>query len=380
MKSTKSLRRVTALPALLVLVGAPVLLAGGCKKALEGALDCDASLEVKFEALSNAADALVNVSTSLKASVATACFNIATDLGEAPPADPANYTDDDVTTACNLATAALNAEFTGGADINLVIEGGHCEVNAQAQFNCEASCDVSGSCTPGSIEVQCDPGELSVVCEGSCDVGATCEGSVGAGAVECNGTCEGNCTGTCSTGEPDGSHCAGTCDGSCTGDCTLTGPTVSGSCGGTAKCTGGCTGAYSAPSCTGTLNPPACNIDAECEAGCQGQASLEASCTPPSVSIEVVAAGSANLQSTLEANLPAIWNAFELQGKVAFEAAGSVADAFGGVVSAMGTIPSCALLFVGDVVGAVTGTVSASVSLSVSVNASASVGGSASGG
>ncbi|MBI4954475.1 MAG: hypothetical protein HY908_20795 [Myxococcales bacterium] len=377
MNSTKSLRRVTALPALLVLVGAPVLLAGGCKKALSGALDCDASLEVKFEALSNAADALVNVSTSLKASVATACFNIATDLGEAPPADPANYTDDDVTTACNLATAALNAEFSGGANINLVIEGGHCEVNAQAQFNCEASCDVSGSCTPGSIEVQCDPGELSVVCEGSCDVGATCEGSVTVEA-NCEGSCEGTCNGTCN-GANSSAYCAGTCSGTCSGDCVLD-TAVQGGCGGTAKCTGGCTGNYTAPSCTGTLNPPACNIDAECEAGCQGQASLEASCTPPSVSIEVVAAGSANLQSTLEANLPAIWNAFELQGRVAIEAAGTVATTFGGVVTALGSIPACALLFVGDIAGAVTGTVSASASLSVSVSASASVGGSASGG
>ena len=378
--------RFGAVPALVAGIGLPALLASGCKGKGIDSLTCAADIEARINALVDASASLVAVSDDIKTAVGTACVNIAGDLGATglPTGAPADFTDDDLTAACDAAVAEIQAEFAAGVSIAVIIEGGGCEVNAQAQFNCEASCDVNGECTPGSIELQCDPGELTGVCEGTCSASATCEGTASVAANcegQCGGTCNGTCSGACSNGT--GANCQGKCDGTCSGTCTgecVLDANASINCGANVDCTGGCSVAYTAPSCTGELTPPACNIDAQCEAGCQGQASFEATCTPPSVSIDITGGAGATLQATLEANLPELWNAFKFQGELALQSAADVVTSFGPAVQAVLSTPACLFLNVGDLAGSVSATASASVSLNVSVSASASVGGTASGG
>jgi hypothetical protein len=375
------LHRFGAAPILMIGLGAPALFASGCDDDALGG-NCAADIAVKFEQLSAAVEGLVKVSGQIKGSVAVACANIANDLGAADVPDVgngSNVSDDDMQAACAAANASLNAELDAGVSISISVAGGKCSVNAEAQFSCEASCSVDGSCDPGTLEARCDPGELS----GSC--AAECEGSctVTSGSVECEGKCEGTCSGTCSGG-CEGTQNGGTCDGICTGSC-------SGGCEGTCEvvapgascsgsCKGGCSVAYTAPSCEAELKPPSCELDADCQAGCDGQAKFEATCTPPEVIVVISGGASANLQATLEANLPAIFNAFEVQGKLVVDAAGQVATSFGAAAQAIVTVPACALKFGADFAADISGAASASASVSVSVSASAEVGGTASGG
>ena len=108
-----------------------------------------------------------------------------------------------------------------------------CKPAAQAQFNCEASCQAEANltCDPPSLDVRCDPGELSVQCEGTCNVDAYCEGSATVGVAceaecqgectgTCSGTCKGTCEGTCMGATDEGGRCDGTCMGTCTGECS----------------------------------------------------------------------------------------------------------------------------------------------------------------
>ena len=367
--------KLAAAPVLLAGLTAPVLFSSGC-----GDDACDAQIAVRFETLQVAAEGLMNASAELKGSVGLACATIADDLGatDVPTvSDWSTASDDDIEAACGSAQASIQAELDANVTITLAIEGGKCEVNAEAQFDCEASCSVEGGCDPGTVEVRCDPGELSGECSGTCTANAYCEGSATVEA-ECSGECGGNCTGTCDGNDVDGAKCEGRCEGKCTGSCHLAAD-ANINCGGNVDCKGGCNVAYTAPSCEGTLEPPSCDIDADCQAGCEGQANFEAECTPPSVSVEITGNAHANLQATLEANLPEIFSAFELRGKLVLDAAGGVAQAFGGAVEAMISIPACVLNYGSDFAASVAGSAEASASVSVSVSASAEVGGTAGG-
>ena len=166
------LRRALVPVFFLGLVGPGFL--SGCDELTDG---CDPDLAAKFNALNDAATGLVAVSKEIKGGLAVACANIATDLGAADVpdvGDGSSVSDEDLTAACNAATASLDAEFQAGVQIIVTVDGGGCEVNAEAQFSCEASCDVEGGCSPGSIDVRCEPGKLSgecsAECSGSCSV------------------------------------------------------------------------------------------------------------------------------------------------------------------------------------------------------------------
>jgi hypothetical protein len=373
-------------PILAMGLAAP-LLAGGCNGT--DSLTCDNSLVAKVTALSDAADALVTASGELKAEVAVACANIANDMGQAgvPAVNGANTSDDDLQTACELASASITAAINAGASFSLQITGGECTVNASAALDCEASCQVDASCDPGSIDVRCEPGKLSGGCSGGCSGSCSVDGGsvdcVGECSAQCTGTCSGNCTGTCSTGEPSGSHCAGNCQGSCSAECS---GTCSGSCTYTqpsatceGQCQGSCDVAFTAPKCEGTITPPSCAVDADCEAGCTGNAQFSAECTPPEITIVFSGTANADLQATLETNLPAIWDGFQFKGALVFDAAADVAGKFGAAVESALNSAACAVMLAGDVAGSAAASVTASASVSVSFNASASVGGSAGG-
>ena len=346
-------------------------------------------------------DALVSAAGSMKGKLAVACAAIANDLGATgvpDVGDGSNVSDDDLTATCDKASASITAEISASGSISVAIEGGKCEVSASAQFDCEASCDVNGTCEPGSIEAQCSPGELSGTCSGECKAGATCQGSATV-AADCKGTCEATCTGTCGgncSGKCEGTcsaqdgqgNCTGTCDGTCTGKCdTQCEGKCSGncklaadaniSCGAEATCKGECSVAMTAPKCEAKLNPPSCNLDANCEAGCQGQASAKVECSEP----KIVVTGSANVAfaATLEANLPAVF-AVLAQGKVVASAAGDVVAKVPDVVAAVAGSVSCVASFGASFAADLQASAAASVSVNVSVSASAKTSGSASGG
>ncbi|MCA9603857.1 MAG: hypothetical protein KC417_17620, partial [Myxococcales bacterium] len=220
----------------LLVAGLGLLVLTACDEATKAAGgDCAADISAKFNALNDATEGLATVSLAMKVDVITACNDILDGLGETTmaAADAANPTDDEVSAACTAASAAISAEVDAGARIEIIVQGGGCQVDASAQLNCEAECSVEGECDPGTLEARCDPGELSVMCEGSCEVDAYCEADVAiACSAECVGTCEGTCSGSC-RGE---AQCEGSCDGTCDGTCqggTMTDGKCSGTCNGT---------------------------------------------------------------------------------------------------------------------------------------------------
>jgi hypothetical protein len=386
---TRGLRALSG-PVLLGILSASTFTA--CGDGSENALECESKISAKADAFSTSVDALVTASADMKASLYVACARIASDLGE--DADPAatNVTDEQLTDTCDLAVtaiAAAKASVSGG--IELIYVPPRCEVAASAQLSCEASCDVDAMCQPGSIEARCTAAELSGKCEGTCTGEVRCEGSASV-AAECEGRCDAECTGTCEgtcKGECDGTcsamgtsgECEGTCDGTCTGSCSAT---CTGTCKGTctleanamveceaqATCKGGCSVEYEAPKCEAELMEPSCKMNAECEAGCKGQAQFKATCTEPEVS--VVAMGNAELTATLEANLPAIFEVkarAELVANAAVDVASSAVKVAGEVAGSV----QCVASYGADFAAKMQASAEASVSVSVSVSASASV-------
>ena len=147
-----------------------------------------------------------------------------------------------------------------------------CDVRVDAYAECAAACDASY--TPGSVEMQCEGGEIV----GYCD--ATCQGSCAVDVQStCSGRCEGVCDGRCASTGADGS-CAGRCDGQCHGRCVVD---AQASCQG--ECCGGCSIAYREPRCTGRVVPP--EVHADCRAACDARIAAQAQCTPGTVQIRM---------------------------------------------------------------------------------------------
>jgi hypothetical protein len=152
-------------------------------------------------------------------------------------------------------------------------------------------------------------------------------------------------------------------------------------CGANVNCKGGCSVAYTAPECETALMPPSCMADANCEASCQSQAQMSATCTPPTVNYQCTSTVSSDLQSllsVLETDLPALISASVEQGKIAASAAGTLVSTGQAEVSAVGSLTgqalACATAAVQGAVSAQTN-IQASVSVSVTVTASASASG-----
>ena len=213
--------------------------------------------------------------------------------------------------------AHIRGEIEGSIDGGITLEyvPAQCSANVSVAVEASAQCEAQAGC-----DVEVDPGEVSVTCEGtcsgscsgSCSGGFKCEASAGvmcsgscSGSCDlsaggaCEGTCNGGCDGTCSVSNADGS-CAGRCDGTCSGSCELSaGGSCSGTCHGTCEadaefdcngeppqCNGSCEGECSG-SCEGTARPPSASADCEASANCEASASAQASanivCTPPSL-------------------------------------------------------------------------------------------------
>ena len=171
----------------------------------------------------------------------------------------------------------INAHLSGG--ISVKYEEPSCSADLSVSASAQAQCEAKADCDV-DVSAQCDPGELSVKCEGRCSGGcsAECSGSCTVTAelaASCEGTCkgscdlsveggvcEGECTGTCDSEDVEGVECDGVCQGSCElpeaggscsgeckGECTVTGSAAAdceGKCEGecSGECTGGCEGSF----------------------------------------------------------------------------------------------------------------------------------------
>lgn len=237
---------------------------------------------------------------------------------------------------------AINTEVTANVEGNLAIDyvPAKCEASVNVAVEAQAKCEVKGGC-----DVEVDPGNVSVSCEGTCsgscegectgglkcEVSATgecsgkCEGSCQLeAAAACEGSCKGDCSGTCSAYDGAG-KCAGKCDGMCTGTCELSAAAectgkCSGSCvveakadcqGDAPKCEGKCEGSCKG-SCQGSATPPSakgsCDASADCQAQAKAQASANVSCTPPKfdVGFKFKASANADAQAAFGAKLSAL--------------------------------------------------------------------------
>ncbi len=317
----------------------------------------EGEVNAQFGVTMQAVGDLSGAATAMLTDLGTLCRNMAVELGEDPKSVTTTDPQELTTQWCSKAAAKV-AEVSAAGNITVSFQPAQCSFSAEVQASCEGSCQVDASCDPGSVEVRCDPGELSVKCEGSCS--GSCEGSATV-AVNCSGTCSGECEGTCS-GTQNGSQCDGTCEGKCRGSCSVDAPDFQ--CDG--ECKGGCEGTATAPKCTGKLEPPTCDVNADCQASCDASASAKAECTPPAVS--VVGAAEFGLQiAVLKKYLPEIVLIAEKRAQLLLEAADGVVSAAANIEgdlsaeAALCIVP--AALAIGD----------AASNLTVSVSASGSV-------
>jgi hypothetical protein len=213
--------------------------------------------------------------------------------------------------------AGIEAQLEGKIDGSLTIKAAppKCEVSARATLEAQAKCDAS--IDPGSASVKCEgsckveasaeascEGSATLKCEGtapSLDCQGSCQGSCQLTvAAACEGTCKGTCDGTCTVTNAQG-DCEGKCEGNCEGTCELE---AGGNCGGSCegKCTyepgsAGCSGGAEVKceaqasgsvdckgTCEGKVTPP--SAKAECEASAKADASVSASCSPPSLTVD----------------------------------------------------------------------------------------------
>jgi hypothetical protein len=238
--------------------------------------------------------------------------------------------------------AQITANVTGGLTVNYVPP--RCEANISVAVEAQAQCEVKADC-----DVEVNPGEVSVECEGTCEgscsgtcsggfecdlsAGGTCEGSCSGSceltaAATCEGTCRGTCGGTCQARDAMG-NCAGKCEGMCQGTCELAASaecsgTCTGSCkveaeamctGSAPKCSGSCSGECSG-SCKGTATPPSasanCDASADCKAQASAQASANLTCTPPALDIGFTM--NASLDASARASFSAKMAALKVSG------------------------------------------------------------------
>ena len=280
--------------------------------------------------------------------VLAACAGIAVDLGAEDTWSDADGLDVAIsnperTGACDAATDRIVEVLAEAREVNaevaLLVTRGECHVDFEAQAACDQACADSAECEPGTVETRCEPGELSVECHASCEADATCVGTAEVAAncmgqceAECVGECQGSCIaadGTVTENDPNCvGKCTSTCNGECRGRCKIE---AEGGieCGAEVACEGGCTGSYSDPVCTSEYTEPECQVDPDCHAACTAQALAEATCDPPRVELFADVTATPELQplvDTLEANLPALFEAAEARGPLARSALERLSD------------------------------------------------------
>ena len=303
----------------------------------------------------------------------------------------------DVQTVCHNVATKLNQEMNGlraeaNFKVEVVAQPPRCEVSVDAYANCVAECDVNVD--PGEVNVTCEggyiAGQCNATCEGECavEVQGQCQGSCeGTCSGGCTGTCTGTCEGTCSATNAEG-ECVGTCDGTCHGECSAG---CQGSCEGDCwvsgqascegSCRGGCSVEYQEPRCYGEVRAP--SADAECEASCDASFSAEAECTPGSAEVHFAGDIDSNLEekaNRVRAAIGAGWAELQMikrKLKIVVASGAHLKDAAANL-QGVGRQVAAASLCLAEAFTAVPAAMSqVSVSLEVSVEVSASASASA---
>ena len=296
----------------------------------------------------------------------------------------------DLRTTCMAVRDKVRAEMAAvgeGIEIQVIATPPRCEVSIEAYAGCVAECDVNVQ--PGSLEVQCEGGEIvgqcSAECQGSCavEVRGRCQGRCdGTCSASCSGSCYGTCEGNCAATNADG-QCEGRCDGTCHGTCSAG---CQGTCEGTCwvegqascqgECRGGCSVEYTRPRCETDYTPP--QVDADCHASCDARFQAQAQCQPGELQVNVT-----GTEDERVARLRAAFQHFRQLG-VLKERARRVRDAGQELVASARRLRGTAqagveaLACVAEaalVIPNAAASVSVSVEVSVSVSASASASG-----
>lgn len=233
----------------------------------------------KISAFVSAANDFSVAAAAAEAETVQACQRMGRALGMSAGELSGSGTDG-MRTVCAAVNQRLSSEMQAlrqlNVQVSIMARPPQCQVSVNAYATCAAHCDASVD--PGSIEMQCQGGEL----RGSCD--AQCTGSCAVDVSgSCSGRCEGMCNGQCSATNADGS-CAGTCNGSCSGHCVAS---AQASCQG--ECRGGCSVQYREPYCTGNVTPP--RVSAECDGYCDAHAEASAHCEPGQVDVGISGLG-----------------------------------------------------------------------------------------
>lgn len=367
--------------------------AEGCDEFVARA-EVSSSLKVhpKVRAFMRAASDFVLNADEIKVAVMTACTKVATDLG-APDTwqsiadkDEA-ITNADGTGACDAAGARIEQALIDAEKVNahvaVAVSKGECRLDFEEQKKCDAECALNASCDPGTLEARCDSDSISVTCSGTCSPGASCVGSADV-AANCVGRCESECTGDCSGTciAEDGSmtsndsnakgKCVATCTGKCQGTCRIEAPGGV-ACGDGVRCTGGCTGTATDPACTTEFKPPPCRVDEDCHAACSANVAQHAVCRPPTIRIFAdidVTPEMKEVVATLEENLPDLFSAADVKGRLLLGAAERLGDTGRSLADRLEDLDGKSLACLGEAATAVGDTIA---SVDVVVRASVDV-------
>jgi len=352
---------------------------------------------LKLESFMIATSDFIGAAADIEDGMKNACMDMGRELGLSDDEMAGSGDVPAVKAACDAVSAKLRSEIgelsaQGSLRIAVVMQPPVCAVSVDAYASCAAECDVNVE--PGSVNVQCEGGELrggcSGSCSGSCSVRASgqcsgsCEGTCQGG---CQGTCNGRCDGTCSAQGANG-ECNGACDGTCEGSCSAS---CQGSCQGecvveaSASCEGECRGEcsveFTEPTCTGHVRPP--SMSAECQASCDARLDASVECTPGSVVVTIDGDISGNfsdrvgaLKNALESGLPAI---AALGAKLrrlgsAGENMVAAADGLGGAVGSLGLRAAQCVSEAAAALPRATAQVTVSIEVSASVSGAASAG------
>lgn len=249
---------------------------GGFTSACRGDFGANAAAG-EFESFMNATYEFSRAADGAQRSLLNACRSMGERL-EMSPAELQGEGPEGTRTVCNAVAAKVREEMeairaeTATMRTELRAQPPRCEASFEAYAECAAECDVDVQ--PGQLEIQCEGGEIRGGCSGSCT--GQCAVDVDA---RCTGTCEGSCEGTCSARAEDGS-CAGRCDGTCHGRCVAQ---ASAQC--TGECRGQCSVEWERPYCTTDYQPA--QVDAECNASCNARVQASMECTPGRVELVV---------------------------------------------------------------------------------------------
>lgn len=325
----------------------------------------------KIEAFLLAAGEFADASNAVQNDLLAACQRMGRALGVAEADLSSTGGAEGVRTVCTAVNERFRAEMDAiraNTSVQVTIETRppHCEVSMDAYAQCAAECEARVD--PGSIEIQCEGGEIRGRCTAECT--GRCAVDV---SGQCGGVCEGICEGECAQRGPDGS-CAGRCDGTCQGQCVVE---AQASCQG--ECRGGCSVEYQEPYCTGEVRPA--SVSARCRASCEARVEAHARCEPGEARMNVSGGVDPAMQARVEAVRTAVREglsailAIRTRVQRLQESGREIARLAPELPNAAATVGIGAVACATSAAGAVAeamGSVSVSVEVSVSISASAS--------